>query len=56
MGARQELNRVHLIGSLGLAGLMGLATDSWAVFAVVAAVLIGAAIWNREIRGKSRRQ
>jgi hypothetical protein len=56
VGARHELNRVHFIGSLGFAGLLGLATGSWAVFAIVGAVLIGASLANGEIRGKGRRR
>ena len=39
VGARKELNKHHVIGALGLAGLIGLASGSWAVFAVVAAAL-----------------
>ena len=54
MGARKELNRYHVIGSLGLAGLLGLASGSWAVFAVTAAVLLGAAVYSGEIRSGRR--
>jgi hypothetical protein len=56
VGARHELNKFHVIGSLGLAGLLGLATGSWAVFAVAGAVLMGAAIYTGEIRGRVRRR
>lgn len=56
MGARSELNKFHVIGSLGLAGLLGLATGSWAVFAVAGAALIGTALYTGEIRGKGRRR
>ena len=50
MGARQKLNESHVIGSLAIAGVLGLATGSWTVFAVTGVVLIGAAIYNNEIR------
>ena len=50
MGARQKLNEHHVIGVLGVAGFLGLATGSWTVFAVTGTVLIGAAIYSDEIR------
>ncbi len=56
MGARQELNKLHLYGTLGIAGFLGLASGSWAVFAVAGAALIGTAIFSGEIRGSRRRQ
>jgi hypothetical protein len=56
MGAKEKLNSVHIIGGLGMAGLLGLMTGSWAVFAVAGAVLIGAAIHSGEIRGKGGRR
>ena len=52
MGARQELNKVHVIGSLGAAGLLGLLTGSFAVFVVASAVMIGASVCTGGIRGK----
>ena len=54
MGARKDLNRHHVIGSLGLAGLIGLASGSWAVFAVVAATLIAGSVYVGEIRPGKR--
>ena len=56
MGAREKLNRIHVIGSLGLAGLLGLATGSVAVFVIAGAVMIGASVCTGEIRGKGKRQ
>ena len=50
MEARQKLNESHVIGSLAIAGALGLATGSWTVFAVTGAILIGAAIYHDEIR------
>lgn len=51
-GAREKLNRVHVIGALGLAGLLGLATGSVTVFVIVGAVLIVASVCTGEIRSK----
>ena len=50
MGARQKLNQTHVIGALGIASFLGLATGSWTVFTVTGAVLIGAAIYDGDIR------
>ena len=50
MGARQKLNEAHIVGSLAVAGVLGLATGSWTVFVVTGAVLIGAAIYHEDIR------
>ena len=55
MGARHELNRLHLLGSLGLAGFLGLLAGSWSVFVTSAAVLIGLAVYAGEIRPRGRR-
>ena len=52
MGARNELNKIHVVGSIGLAGLLGLLTGSFAVFVIASAVMIGASIHAGEIRGK----
>jgi hypothetical protein len=41
MGAKQKLNAAHLYGALVIAGLIGLATQSWNVFLVA---LTGAVI------------
>jgi hypothetical protein len=37
MGAKQKLNSAHLTGALVIAGLIGLATQSWNVFLVALA-------------------
>jgi hypothetical protein len=50
VGARHELNKFHVIGSIGVAGLLGLVTGSWAVFAVAGVALIGVSLANGEIR------
>lgn len=56
MGARHELNEVHLLGAITLAGLLGLATGSWAVFGLAGAVLIGTAMHAGKIRGPRRKR
>jgi hypothetical protein len=50
------LNRFHIIGSLGLAGLLGLATGSLVVFVAASAVMIGASVCTGDIRGKGGSQ
>ena len=50
MGAKHELNKIHVVGSLAAAGILGLMTSSIAIFAVAGAVLIGAAVYTRDIR------
>jgi hypothetical protein len=56
VGARQKLNKHHILGSLGLAGLLGLVMGSWAVFVIAGAVMVGVSICTGEIRGKDGRQ
>ena len=53
MGARQDLNTIYIFGSVGLAGLLGLATGSLTLFVIASAVMIVAAIDSGGIRGKS---
>ena len=50
MGARKELNKFHVLGGLAVAAIVGILANSWAVFAAVAAILLGAAVRTREIR------
>ena len=56
MGTRTELNKIHVVGSLGVAGLLGLMSGSFAVFVIAGAVLIGASIQTGGIRGKGGRR
>ena len=56
MGARHELNQVHVIGSLGTAGILGLATGSLAVFVIASAALIGDALFTGKIRPQQGRR
>ena len=50
MGARHELNDIHLTSSLAVAGFLGLMTGSWTIFIIAGAALIGAAIHSGDIR------
>jgi hypothetical protein len=55
VGARQELNKLHVFGSLVVAAFVGGLAGSWAVFATVAAVLIVGGIYSGDIRWRGRR-
>jgi len=46
----EKINEVHTLGSLGVAGVLGLMTGSWTVFVITGVVLIGAGIYSGEIR------
>jgi hypothetical protein len=50
MGARQKLNGAYFNGSLVIAALVGLVTESWPVFLVALAVLLGFNLLLWEIR------
>lgn len=50
MGARQQLNRTHINGALGLAVIAGWLTGSWTVFVVTGAVFLGLSLYAGEIR------
>jgi hypothetical protein len=55
MGARQKSNVAYVQGSLVLAAIAGLVTDTWVVFVVALVVLLGANLYMGEIRpGKGR--
>jgi hypothetical protein len=54
VGAREKLNKHHIVGAVGAAGLIGLLTGSWIVAAVVGNVVIAAAIHSGDIRLKGR--
>jgi len=55
-GARQKLNSAYVTGSLFVAGIVGLATRSWIVFLIVAAVLIAGGFNDGTIRPTRRRR
>ncbi len=57
MGARQKLNVAYVNGGLLVAAILGVASQSWAVFLASLAVLIGGSVYLGEIRpgGRGRR-
>lgn len=54
MGARTKLNSAHINGSLFVAAIAGLMTESWLIFALVFGVLLAAAIYDGGIRTSGR--
>jgi len=50
MGARDKLNSAYTAGCLTVAGLFGLATESWTMFFVALVVLLGLSVNNGDIR------
>ena len=50
MGARQQLNSVYVLIALVIAAVIGAVAQSWVVFAVAAAVLIGSLVNSADIR------
>lgn len=50
MGARQSLNGLYLIGSLALAVIVGILTDSWVAFVIGLGVLVVANLHAGRIR------
>ena len=56
MGAREKLNTIHIVGTLGAAGLLGLVTGSW-FLAVLAEAVAGRAvrIHSGDVQFKRRR-
>lgn len=50
MNARNKLNRLHILGNLALAGLVGGVFASWPVFLLVLAALFWASLASDEIR------
>jgi hypothetical protein len=55
MKAREKLNRAFFNGSLVVAGLLGLATQSWPVFVIALAVLLTSNLICHEIRPRRQR-
>ena len=55
MGARKKLNSAYFLGSLLMAGLAGLLTESWVVLMIGLAVLVGLNVNNGDIRLDKRR-
>lgn len=54
MSARHKLNVAFLNGALLVAGVLGLGSQSWAVFLIALALLIASGVYMGEIRPKAR--
>jgi hypothetical protein len=52
MGARAKLNGLYALGCVGLAALIGGATQSWGNLLIALAVLMAAAVHSGDIRPK----
>jgi hypothetical protein len=50
MGAREKLNAVYLNGSLLLAAVVGVLTQSWPVFFITLVGLLGLNLYLHQIR------
>lgn len=55
MGARQKLNQAYLNGALVLAAVVGIATQSWAVFWLAVIFVVGSSFYAGDIRPNGRR-
>jgi 4-hydroxybenzoate polyprenyltransferase len=56
MNARHKLNRAHLLATVCIAAFFGAATQSWAIFLLVGAALVGGLIYSGNIRFDQRRR
>jgi len=56
MGARNKLNEAYAAGALIVAGVIGLAAQSWAVFAIAAVITLGLSVVGGGIRWKRGRR
>jgi hypothetical protein len=54
MGARQKLNAAYFQGSVVVAAVAGLLADSWPVFFITLAVLVGANLCAGDIRPNNK--
>jgi type IV secretory pathway TrbD component len=50
MGARRKLNQAYFNGSLIIAGVLGLITQSWVIFSLVLISVLGLNVASRNIR------
>lgn len=55
MGARQKLNQAYLNGTLVIATVVGVATQSWTVFWLAALIVAGSSFYAGNIRLNGRR-
>ncbi|QDU19423.1 hypothetical protein [Urbifossiella limnaea] len=50
MSARQKLNQLHATGAAVVAGMLGLAFQSWWAFVAFLLGLLGLGVWGGSIR------
>jgi type IV secretory pathway TrbD component len=50
MGARRKLNQAYFNGSLIIAAVLGLITQSWVIFSLVLIGMLGLNVASRNIR------
>ena len=50
MGARHKLNEIHLLGAVGIAAIVGALAQSWTVFFIAVAILVGGSIYAGDVR------
>lgn len=50
MSARRKLNQLYATGAVVVAGLLGLAAQSWWAFAAFLVLLLGLQVWGGSIR------
>ena len=56
MGAREKLNKLAILGCVGVATAVGIVGNSWWAFAIALAVTLGGSLANRDIRLKLARR
>ena len=54
--ARDKLNSIYVAGSVGIAALIAAAAGSWPLFVLIAAALVGCAVYTGGIRPNGRRR
>jgi hypothetical protein len=54
MNARKKLNSIHISGGLLVAGVAAIATGSWTVFLISAAVILTLGCYSGDIRLRRR--
>lgn len=54
MNARRKLNQLHLTGDIVLAGIAGMIAQSWWIFFLALAVLVGLDLHAGQIRPQGR--
>ena len=52
--SRDKLNSFHLMGAIGLAGIIAAVSGSWLLFLLVGAALVAASVLTGEVRPPRR--